>query len=111
MLRLPIDTSGMMFMGALPPEPVTDFDSKAPKTDANGELLYAVQVVALTGDGAEVIKVTVPGEPNVTPGAVLRLDGLVASPWSMGERSGVSFRATRIEPVNASAAKQPAKAE
>jgi hypothetical protein len=110
-MRLPIDTSGMTFMGAMPPEAVTDFETKAPKTDANGELLYAVQVVALTGEGAEVIKVTVPGEPNVSQGAVLRLDGLVASPWSMGERSGVSFRAARIEPVNAPAARQPAKAE
>ena len=110
-MRLPIDTSGMMFMGALPPEPVTDFDTKAPKTDANGELLYAAQVVALTGDGAEVIKVTVPGEPSVSQGVALRLDGLVASPWAMGERSGVSFRAARIEPLNGSAAKQPAKAE
>ena len=110
-MRLPIDTSGMTFLGAMPPEPVTDFDTKRPKLDANGEALYAVQVVALTGDGADVIKVTVPGEPRVTQGAALRLDGLVASPWAMGERSGVSFRAARIEPVSGPPAKPAGKAE
>jgi hypothetical protein len=28
---------------------------------------------------------------------MLKLHGLVATPWSMGERSGVSFRVDRVE--------------
>ena len=30
---------------------------------------------------------------------MLKLEGLVASPWTMGDRSGVSFRASRIESI------------
>jgi hypothetical protein len=28
---------------------------------------------------------------------MLQLDGLVAMPWTMGDRSGVSFRAERVK--------------
>src|SRR3954451_14197560 len=72
-VRLPIDTSGMTFMAAAPAKPVTDFDTRQHKADENGELLFNLQVVAL--------------EP----------EGLVAMPWSMNERSGVAFRANRVE--------------
>jgi hypothetical protein len=96
-MRLPIDTSQLMFMCAAPARPVMDFETKQPKADANGELLYKVQTVALDSEGGEVIQVTVAGDPKVQQGAMLKLDGLVALPWSMGDRSGVAFRANRIE--------------
>jgi hypothetical protein len=77
---------------------VTDFETKQHKADLNtGELLYNVQVVALDSEGAEVIQLKVAGDPKVGQGAMLKLGGLVALPWSMGERSGVSFRADKIE--------------
>ncbi len=98
-MKLPVDTSGMTFMCATAPEPVLDFETKRPRADENGELLYSVQVVALAEGSAEIIGVKVPGEPSVAQGTALRIDGLVASPWSIGDRSGVSFRASRIEPV------------
>jgi lambda repressor-like predicted transcriptional regulator len=99
-MKLPIDTSGMTFLAAGPPEPVLDFDSKSAKVDENGETLFAAQLVALVNGGAEVISVKVAGEPKgIAQGSAVRVTGLVASPWQMGERSGVSFRATRIEPV------------
>ena len=101
-MRLPIDTSGMTFLCAVGPEPVIDFDTKKPKSDEAGAPLYAVQLVALADGGAEVITAKVAGMPpkGVEQGAPVRVVGLVASPWSMGERSGVAFRAERIEPVN-----------
>ncbi len=110
-MRLPIDTSGMTFMCAMAPEAVTDFETKTPKTDRNGELLHAVQVVALTSEGGEVIKVIVPGQPRAEQGAMLKVEGLMASPWSMGDRSGVAFRAARIETTNGAAVRAVAKAE
>lgn len=100
-MKLPVDTSGMTFMCATAPEPVLDFETKRPRADENGEVLYSVQVVALADGSAEIIAVKVPGEPSVTQGTMLQVHGLVASPWSMGDRSGVSFRANRIEPVAA----------
>ena len=96
-MRLPIDTSALTFMCAAPARPVTDFETKQHKADANGELLYNLQVVALDEWGAEVIQIKVAGDPKVGQGAMLKLDGLVATPWSMGERSGVSFRVDRGE--------------
>ena len=99
-MKLPVDTSGMTFMCATAPEPVLDFETKRPRADENGEVLFSVQVVALAEGSAEIIAVKVAGEPQVAQGAMLRIDGLVASPWSMGDRSGVSFRANRIEGAN-----------
>jgi len=97
-VRLPIDTSQLTFMCAAPARPVTDFETKQHKADlTTGELLYNVQVVALDSEGAEVIQLKVAGDPKVGQGAMLKLEGLVALPWSMGERSGVSFRAHKIE--------------
>jgi hypothetical protein len=85
-------------MCAAPARPVTDFETKQHKADATtGELLYNLQVVALDDWGAEVIQIKVAGDPQVGQGAMLKLDGLVATPWSMGERSGVSFRVDRVE--------------
>jgi hypothetical protein len=98
-------------MCAFPAQAVTDFETKVPKTDRNGELLHSMQVVALTSEGAEVIKVIVPGEPRAEQGVPLKVDGLVASPWTMGDRSGVSFRATRIETMANGTGRPAAKTE
>lgn len=95
-MRLPIDTSGMTFMAAAEARPVTDFETRQPKADENGELLFNLQVVALDSDGAQIITVKVAGDPQVAQGAMLALEGLVAMPWSMNDRSGVAFRANRV---------------
>ena len=99
---MPIDTSGMAFIAAGGPEPVVDYDSRRPKTDENGVPLYAVAVMAMVDGAAEVISVKTPGEPKgITAGVGLRLAGLVGVPWSMGDRSGVAYRAAGIEPAPA----------
>ena len=101
MKQLPIDTTGMTFLAAGPAEPVLDFDSKAAKVDEKGEAIFAVQLVSLVGAGAEVITVKVPGEPKaLAQGTAVRVVDLVGQPWVMGDRNGVSFRASRIEPVS-----------
>lgn len=100
-MKLPIDTTGMTFLAAGAAEAVLDYDSKTAKIDENGEALFAVQVVVLANGGAEVISVKVAGEPKGLAQAVpLRVGGLVASPWSMGDRSGVAFRAAKLEAVS-----------
>ena len=78
-MRLPIDTSGLMLLVGMAPEPVVDFESRRPKADENGEPLYQLQVVLLGGEGAEVISVKVSGEPKgLVPGTQVRILGLVA---------------------------------
>ena len=101
-MRLPIDVSGMTLLAGTAPEPVVDFDTRTPKADENGEPLYTVQLVTIGAEGAEVISVKVPGEPKgVSQGVPVRVSGLVAIPWSMEGRSGVSFKAARVEPLAA----------
>lgn len=106
-MRLPIDTAGMTFMCATAPEPVLDFETRQPKANENGEPLYSLQVVALADGGAEVVSVKVPGEPNVEPGQPLSLDGLVATPWTMGDRSGVAYRAKTVRSAGQPTSKAP----
>ena len=96
-MKLPIDTSGMTFMAAAGARPVTDFETKQQRVDVNGELLFNLQVVALDGEGAQILTVRVVGDPGVGQGALLQLDELVAIPWTMGDRSGVAFRVERVK--------------
>jgi hypothetical protein len=100
-MKLPVDTSALAFLCAMPPEPVVDFETKRPRADENGEPLYVVQLVALAEQSAEILAVKVPGMPSqaIRQGHPVKVLGLVAQPWTMGDRSGVAFRAARIEPA------------
>jgi hypothetical protein len=98
-VKLPVDTSAIAFLCAVEAEPVVDFETKRPSADENGEPLYVVQLIAMTDGAAEIIAVKVPGQPGpgIRQGHPVRVHGLVAQPWSMGDRSGVAFRAAQIE--------------
>ena len=106
-MKLPVDTSAIAFLCAVVAEPVVDFETKRPRADENGEPLYMVQLIAMTDGAAEIIAVKVPGLPSagIRQGHPVKVTGLVAQPWTMNDRSGVAFRAARVEPVVA-----PAKA-
>ncbi len=58
--------------------------------------LWQVQLMALDASGGDVIAVTVAGDPNVTVGQPVQVEGLVALPWSQEGRSGIAFRADAI---------------
>jgi hypothetical protein len=100
-MKLPVDTSAIAFLCAVEAEPVVDFETKRPRADENGELLYVVQLIAMTDGAAEIIAVKVPGLPSagIRQGHPVKVTGLVAQPWTMADRSGVAFRAARIEPA------------
>jgi hypothetical protein len=102
-MRLPIDTSRLKFLVVAPAEQLRQFEEGkpreawAPRTDANGELLWRVQLVAL-GDGeAEIIRVAVPGDPSIAQGEMVVVDGLTAQAWEMDGRSGMAFRCQAIQ--------------
>jgi len=100
-MQLPIDVTSMTFFAAGEPEQMTEHDSDKPRLDKTGQALFVVRLVAL-GDGqAEVMAVRVAGAPpkGVTQGTAVRCVGLTATPWQMGERSGVTYRAERVEAV------------
>jgi hypothetical protein len=91
-VKLPIDTSAIAFVCALAPEPVVDFETRRPKADENGEPLYIVQLLVMGEDSADLIAVKVPGVPSqgIRQGALVKVSGLIAQPWTMADRSGVS---------------------
>ena len=96
-MKLRIDTTGVSFVCTRAPEPRIAFDTGQPKTDRETGLpLWQVQLMALDASGGDVIAVTVPGDPNVTVGQPVQVDGLVALPWSQEGRSGIAFRADAI---------------
>jgi hypothetical protein len=100
-VKLPIDTSAIAFLCALAPEPLVDFETRRPKADENGEPLYVIQLLAMGDGSADLLAVKVPGVPSqaIRQGAPVKVTGLVAQPWAMNDRSGVAFRAARIEPA------------
>jgi hypothetical protein len=115
-MRLPIDTSRLQFLVVAPAEPLRQYEEGkpreawAPRTDANGEILWRAQLVAL-GDGeAEIIRVAVPGDPKVAQGEMVHVEGLTAQAWEMEGRSGMAFRASAIESATGRSAGEKAVA-
>jgi hypothetical protein len=101
-MRLRIDISAVQFFCTRVPEQRTVHETGAPRIDKQtGLVLWQVQVMALDPDGGEVLAVTVAGEPEVKVGEPVTVDGLIAIPWSQGDRSGVAFRAASIRSVGA----------
>jgi hypothetical protein len=99
-MKLPVDTSAIAFLCAVEAEPVVDFETKRPRADENGEPLYMVQLIAMTDGAAEILAVKVPGMPSgLRQGHPVKVTGLVAQPWTMADRSGVAFRAAKVEPA------------
>lgn len=106
-MRIPVDTKSITFLAAGVPEPAVDFDSRQPRVGEDGRPLYVVSLVALDSEGAQVIPVKVAGEPKgITQGTSVTVTNLVASPWAIGDRSGVSFRAERVEPASGGSSRQ-----
>ena len=96
-MKLRIDTAGVSFVCTRAPEPRIAFDTGQAKTDRETGLpLWQVQLMALDTSGGDVIAVTVAGDPNVTVGQPVQVDGLVALPWSQEGRSGIAFRGDAI---------------
>ena len=101
-MRLPIDTEHLSFIAVGLPEAVVDFDSKQPRSDPDGRPIFALGVVALGNEGADILVVKLAGQPKgIAQGAAVKVTDLVATTWQMGDRHGVSFRAETIEPLGA----------
>lgn len=99
MRSIPVDVSmfgGFMCVNA-PEIKANPTTGEVRKDVATGLPMYVVGVVALKGKDSSVIQISVPGEPEgMTVGSAVRVVGLEAVPWSVGDRSGVSFRASAL---------------
>src|SRR5256885_8467784 len=97
--QLPIDTSAVSFIDVMPPEPVLDRQTKQQKADANGEPLYSIELVCIGAEGDEILSVKFPGTPpaGIRQGMPVKLTGLTVTDRAIGDRSGLTFRATKVE--------------
>ncbi|WP_414168967.1 hypothetical protein ACMATS_23635 [Streptoverticillium reticulum] len=109
MQSIPVDVSRLGVMRcAVAPEPkMTGFETKEVKKDRDGNTIYTVGVlVRQDGRRVSVIEIAVPSEPKgVAEGVEVRVTGLEAFAWAMGDRHGLSFRANAITPVAPAAGK------
>jgi len=97
-MQFPVDTSAIKFISERPAVPHVDFDTKAQKLDPEGRPVFLVPLYTSGTETREAINVKVTGEPKgLGELQYVKVIGLVATTWQMGERSGVSFRAERIE--------------
>jgi hypothetical protein len=99
-LRIPVDMALASFLSAGEPTAYVDRTTGRQRTDVNGAALYNVPLLAMADGVAEVVVVRVPHQPaNLVQGAPVRLTGLTAQYWENEGRSGISYRATRVEPA------------
>ncbi len=103
-MELQLKTEGVDFVVSKLPVAKNDEAGRQKADRTTGELLYVTELVAMDDDGAEVIKVTTGGAaPKVTRRQMVTVTGLRVMHWAMEGRSGLSFRADSIAPVQAPA--------
>lgn len=102
-MRLEVKTERVQFLATRAPEPKTDQEGRQKRDQRTQELLWQTELVAIDADGADVIKVATAFEPKLTPGQYVQVGELVATPWAMGDRSGVAYRAQSLAPMPAAA--------
>lgn len=94
----PVDKDQVRLMAAGGREPVVDRATGEQRRDRDGRLLWRVSTVLFFGGSAEVVWLRSPDiADDIEQGCVIRATSLVVSPWAMGDRSGVSYRADRID--------------
>ncbi len=99
-MRLTVDTTATNFITAGPAEPSVDFESKQQRLDENGHPIFTVHLFAVGSGTRDVISVKVSGEPKgIGQFTQVKLTDLVATTWQMGDRFGVSFKASKVDPI------------
>jgi hypothetical protein len=100
-MRLPINTSEMTFQVISRPEPLRDPACGHARTTRRGAPVFMVQLLTSWNGSVGTISVEVTRQPSadIRPGVVVEVAGLAAVSWTVGNRSGLVFRAERIAPA------------
>jgi len=109
---LPIDTAKYTaIICAVPPAPrVANRETGQLRVDREtGRTMYQVGLCLMAGSSADVVNVSVPGEPSgVQLGMPVQVRDLVATPWENEGRHDIAFRASEIRPLSAPSTSAPA---
>lgn len=100
MRTIPVDCSKLTLLVAGAIQPATTQDG-SPRRDGAGRPLFTVPVIVMVeGGNADTLTVRVAGPvPQVPPLTPVKFSNLVARPWAMDGRSGVSYSADGIAPA------------
>ena len=100
---IPVDTArlGVLRCAIAPEAKLSNPETQEVKRDRDGNPVWTVAVtVRQDGRRISVIEIAVSGQPKgIEEGQTVKVTGLTAFMWSMGDRHGVSFRADAITPV------------
>lgn len=104
MQSIPVDVGrlGSLLCVVEPAPKLVSVETGEVKTDRDGRTVWTVGLAVREGSGrrASIVEVSVPGEPvGVVVGMPVQVTDLVAVSWQMGDRHGVSFRASAVTPV------------
>ncbi|MFC8126445.1 hypothetical protein [Streptomyces sp. NPDC057302] len=114
MQSIPVDTArlGVLRCAIAPEAKISNPETMEVKKDRDGNTIYTVAVtVRQDRRRISVIEIAVTGEPKgIEEGQILKVTGLMAFAWAMGDRHGISFRADSISPVHGAPAPAPAAA-
>ncbi|MGW5816655.1 SCO3933 family regulatory protein [Streptomyces noursei] len=112
MQNMPIDVARLgTCLVVVPAEVRVNPETGEVRRDRDGNTLYVVGIAVRQKDRrrADVIEVVVPEEPRgIAEGMPVHLNNLVATAWNIGDRSGVSFRASGVVPAAPGAPPGPA---
>ncbi|MGW0763045.1 SCO3933 family regulatory protein, partial [Streptomyces sp. NPDC002814] len=94
---------GVLRCAIAPEAKLTNPETQEVKRDRDGNPVYTVAVtVRQDGRRISVIEIAVSGQPTgIEEGQIVKVTGLTAFAWQMGDRHGLSFRADAITPVHA----------
>ena len=100
MRTIPVDTKSITTLVGGPIQAATSPDGSQ-RRDKSGRPLFQVPVIIVSEvASADTVVVRVPGPvAQVAPLTPVTFVGLVARPWSMEGRSGVSFSAEAMQPT------------
>lgn len=103
MQSIPVDTArlGALRCAIAPEKKISNSETGEVKKDRDGNTIYTVAVtVRQDRRRISVIEIAVSGEPKgIEEGQVIKVTGLVAFAWAMGDRHGISFRADAVTAV------------
>jgi hypothetical protein len=104
MQSIPVDTArlGVLRCAIAPEAKLSNPETQEVKRDRDGNPVWTVAVtVRQDRRRISVIEIAVSGQPKgIDEGQTVRVTGLTAFMWAMGDRHGVSFRADAITPVH-----------
>jgi hypothetical protein len=104
-IPIPVDTNKLSFTCVKAPRPrLLNQDTGEIKKDKTGQIVQEVVLLAEDQTGRiELVKVGLSGDSPITPGDEVIPVGLVGYVWEIGQRWGISYRATSFTLTGAGA--------